>query len=182
LTLPVATHHQKTPINQIQLATHWPYWREKHLDSIRTNLGVAPYFKEVFPGIRSWLQSEYELLAELTISGIRLVADMLALSPNFFRTSEMSVSGAKTELLIDICRQLGATRYYSPLGSKEYIKENLFAKNGIELVYQNWRHPVYSQRGESFVSHLSVLDALMNVGPQATRGTVFAMSNLSIGL
>jgi hypothetical protein len=76
-------------------------------------------------------------------------------------------------MLINLCRQLGATRYYSPLGSKEYMEENLFASNEMELVYQTWPHPVYPQRGDPFVPHLAVIDALMNLGPAATRKLLF---------
>ena len=175
LTVPLAAHDLKTPINQIRLAANWPQWRKKHLRSIRTNLGSTPFFKEIFPRIESWLETDSELLAALNIAGIRLFVEMLELAPELLRASELNVSGTQTELLVKLCRQLGATRYYSPLGSKEYMEENLFTENQIGLVYQTWSHPVYPQRGDPFVSHLSVLDALMNIGPHATRELLFAV-------
>ena len=172
LTVPLAAHDLNTPINQIQIAQNWSHSRRKHLDSIRTNLGASPFFKDIFPKVETWLRADFELLAELNIAGIKLFAKILALSPELFRTSQMNLSGVQTELLVDICRQLGATRYYSPLGAKEYMAENLFAENQIELVYQAWPHPVYQQRGETFVPNLSALDALMNIGPEAARAAV----------
>lgn len=173
LTVPLAAHDLNTPINQIQLAANWPQWRRKHLGSIRTSLGSAPFFKDIFPRIESWLGTDFKLLAELNIAGVRLFAEMLALSPEFFCASKLNLSGVQTELLVNLCRQLGATRYYSPLGSKEYMKENLFAESRIELVYQTWPHPVYPQRGEPFVPHLSALDALMNIGPDGAHAFLF---------
>jgi hypothetical protein len=35
--------------------------------------------------------------------------------------------------------------------------------------FQGWQHPAYPQVGKGFVSHLSIVDALMNVGPDAVR-------------
>jgi hypothetical protein len=174
LTVPLDSHDSNTPINQIRLADNWPHSRRKHLDSIRLNLGLAPFFKAIFPKIEAWLKADFDLLAELNIAGIELFASVLALSPNFLRTSQMNLAGERSELLVHVCRQLGATRYYSPLGSKEYIAETLFAENRIELAYQAWRHPVYPQRGEPFVSHLSALDALLNIGPEAARAALFS--------
>ena len=37
------------------------------------------------------------------------------------------------------------------------------------MVFQDLIHPTYPQRGEGFISHLSVIDALMNVWPAAVR-------------
>jgi WbqC-like protein family len=177
LTVPLAAHELNTPIHQIRLASNWKQWRKKHLGSIRTNLGAAPFFKEIFPRVAAWLETDFELLAELNIAGVRLLAEMFSLSTDFFRTSHMTLAGTRTELLVNLCRQFGATRYYSPLGSKEYMEEDLFAANQIELVYQTWPHPVYSQRGGPFVSHLSALDALMNIGPAAARELLFQHGN-----
>jgi hypothetical protein len=42
-----------------------------------------------------------------------------------------------------------------------------FAAAGIDLTFQNYRHPVYRQPGTAFRAHLSFLDALMNLGPEA---------------
>ena len=69
------------------------------------------------------------------------------------------------ELLIDICKQLGAECYLSPPGSRGYIEgNNVFKENGIVLYYQNYSHPEYQQRYDGFVPHLSILDLLFNEG------------------
>jgi len=60
------------------------------------------------------------------------------------------------------------------MGSKVYLEEekHLFTEVGIEVMYQTWEHPIYRQLGQGFVSHLSVIDALMNIGPEATRSLI----------
>jgi len=42
-----------------------------------------------------------------------------------------------------------------------------FRDAGVEIVFEDWIHPIRPQRSEGFASHLSVADALMNVGPAA---------------
>jgi hypothetical protein len=168
LTVPLAPHALQTPINQVRISPTQNKWKKKHLSSIRASLGAAPFFADVFPRVEAWLQADYEWLTDLNIAGIRLFAEMLGLQPQFVRASELNPVGSKTEMLVSLCRELGATRYYSSLGSKVYIDEALFDANGIELVYQTWSHPVYQQRSEPFVSHLAVVDVLMNIGSEAT--------------
>jgi hypothetical protein len=42
-----------------------------------------------------------------------------------------------------------------------------FAQAGIAVSAQAYRHPVYPQQYTPFVSHLSVIDLLLNCGPES---------------
>lgn len=174
LSVPLAPHPLQTPINKVQISPDRPSWRRKHLASIRASLGGAPYFKAVFPTIQTWLETEHAGLCELNISGILAIASLLQLEPTILRASELQPEGSRTELVVNLCRQANATRYYSAAGSKVYLDEPLFAEHNIELTYQTWPHPVYPQQREPFVSHLSIVDALMNIGPEATRRLLYS--------
>ena len=83
------------------------------------------------------------------------------------RSSEMKLSGEKTERLVSICRELGATHYLSGESGSDYISQEDFSNQGIELEYQNYEHPVYPQRYPGFVPHLSTIDLLFNCGEQS---------------
>jgi hypothetical protein len=179
LTIPVAAHTQTARLMDIRIAPSQPQWRTKHLRSIRAHLGSGPYFEDVFPQIEEWITREYEYLVDLNIAGIKMLSALLQLSPVFIRASELSLGGKRTQLLVSLCKQVGANRYYSSAGSRAYMDEeaHLFAEAGIEIVYQAWQHPIYPQRDTGFVSHLSVIDALINIGPQATRSLMIARSS-----
>jgi hypothetical protein len=45
---------------------------------------------------------------------------------------------------------------------KNYSDINLFARHGIGIQWQAYRHSVNSQHQRAFVSHLSALDPLLN--------------------
>jgi hypothetical protein len=171
LTVPIASHPLDTPIHAIRIAPTPPQWRRKHLRTIEQCLRNAPYFDRFFPAVSHWLESGQDGLADLNISGIRMFAALLGLRPRFHRASQLGCRGRRSELLVDICTKLGSDRYYAGLGSQGYLEDDrhLFDAAGISIRYQAWEHPVYAQQGVGFVSHLSVLDALMNIGPEAAR-------------
>ena len=172
LTVPLMNHSLATPLREIRISPHQESWRKKHLRSIEVHLGAGPYFQQLFPSLQQWLNTEYDYLADLNIDGIKMFSELLALSPRFVRASALNPKGHKTELVVGLCRQVGADHYYSSAGSKAYLDERLFAEAGIRLTYQTWEHPLYAQRGKDFVSHLAVVDALMNIGPQSTRALI----------
>ena len=60
---------------------------------------------------------------------------------------------------------MNGTKYLSGDGSRGYQDDQVFFKKHIEVEYQNFRPKRYNQmRGQEFVSGLSVLDSLMNIG------------------
>ena len=77
----------------------------------------------------------------------------------------MDIKGERVELLVEICNQIAAECYLSPIGSRGYIEENnLFKERGIELFYQNFTHPRYTQAYSGFLLYMSILDLLFNEG------------------
>lgn len=176
LTIPVCAHPQTTPLRDIRISSDQSQWRKKHLLSIQMHLGSARYFSELFPRLQAWINTEYEYLVDFNISGIRMFAEWLRLKPRFLRASELHPQGQRTSLLVSLCQEVGAARYYSAAGARVYIDEerHLFESAGIEVAYQTWEHPIYQQRNTrlGFVSHLSALDVVMNIGLDSTRALI----------
>lgn len=174
LTVPVAKHSQKSSLLDILISPNQTRWNEKHLGTIQTCLGSTKYFTNYFASVSNWLSSDWQKIVDLNISGITLFSSLLNISPHFIRASELNLPGKRTELLVNICEELGGTKYYTSSGSKDYLDDeiHLFHKANIDVTYQTWEHPIYPQKGKTFISHLSVLDAIMNVGTEATRSMI----------
>jgi hypothetical protein len=174
LTVPVEAHPLSTRLMDIRISSHQGQWRRKHLRSIETALGATPFFGLLFPLLQQWIEGDYEYLVELNTDGIKLISRLLGLSPLFIRASELRPEGEKSRLVLSLCQQVNTDRYYSSAGAKAYLDEDLhlFSEAGIQVTYQSWQHPIYTQPGESFISHLSAVDALMNIGPEATRSFI----------
>jgi hypothetical protein len=83
------------------------------------------------------------------------------------RSSELEVSGAKSELIISICRAVGADTFLGGLGgTRRYLDAPAFERAGIQVRWQEFRHPVHRQCGPApFMAGLTALDLLLNCGP-----------------
>jgi hypothetical protein len=84
--------------------------------------------------------------------------------------SNINIKGERTQRLVDMCLKLGATEFLEGHAGKGYLQgegEQLFKDNGINLVYQDYNHPVYPQLYGEFASHLSVIDLLFNCGKES---------------
>lgn len=171
LSVPIAAHPLDVLIQDVRIARGKNKWREKHLRSISASLGRAPFYQDVYPHVESWLSHDYEMLVDLNVDGIRRFAELLGLAPEWRVASQLPVMGTRGDLVLSICQHLGAARYCASAGSRGYLESMTprFRDAGVEIVFQEWTHPTYPQRGEGFTSHLPVIDALMNAGPAAVR-------------
>jgi len=167
LTVPVLTHGLGKPTNREVRIKPGDPWQHKHVQALRSAYGKAAAFAEVFPQIEAWLSKDWEFLWELNLAGLRLLCDMLGLHREIRLSSELGIGGEKTERLVRICQALGADTYLTGDAAQSYVDEKEFASAGIRLEYHGYRHPTYTQLHGEFVSHLSIIDLLMNHGSRS---------------
>ncbi len=65
---------------------------------------------------------------------------------------------------LDIVKSVGGDVYLSGPMGQNYLDVPLFEKEGIKVLFQDFKHPVYKQRYEGFVPNMAAIDALFNVG------------------
>lgn len=157
-------------IDEVRLDDAQP-WREKLLRTVEHNYRRAEAYDEIYPLVRDVLEHPTERLAELNQHGVRVIARALGLDESkFVRSSTLDASAQATDLLIELTKAVGGTAYLAGnLASSTYQEDEKFAQAGIELRSQLFEHPQYPQAGEEFVPGLSIVDALMNIGPERTR-------------
>ena len=143
------------------------FWRD-HLRAVELNYRRAPFFDEYYPALSELLRSASSglRLAELTIGLLRWLTEALGIKTPIVRSSELAVDGKRTHLLAEICSLSGATTYVSPLGSADYLLNELpiLTGRGINVVFQHYEHPAYRQLFPPFQAYASVLDLLFNEG------------------
>ena len=174
LTLPVQQHLGELICNT-QFDPRQP-WRRKHLGVIRQEYARASRFRTVFPELQKVYEStDTNLLGEFNMTLIRELCGMLGIHSKFVDSRDLKPSQERSQRLVDICHEVGATRYLSPVGSADYLEtDGTFRASDLELVYQNFSHPVYEQGKGEFQSHLSVIDALLHCGTEETARLVRA--------
>jgi hypothetical protein len=108
------------------------------------------------------------LLADFTIDLTIALARIIGINlTRFMRSSSLSASGSKTDRLIDILSQVGATEYISGPSAKDYIEEEKFSSAGIKLKYMVYNYPEYPQLYPPYDPQVSILDLLFMTGPDA---------------
>jgi hypothetical protein len=165
LTVPVykkGRSHQRIVDVEIVQQTKW---RRRCCGLLTDNYAAAPYFARHQPFFEWLYARDWQYLAELNIRIIRYLVEQLGLETKLLRASQMGVDQAgATAVLVNICSALGADVYLSGKHGREYLDESSFARQGIQIVYQDFHHPIYPQQGEGFVANLSVIDLLFNCG------------------
>ena len=167
LTVPVI---QKSKFEQTLLETkidNSTFWKRKHLETIRCHYSKTPYFELHYPWCEQIFNLEWNYLLDLSLETIHYLKGQLKIDTPLLRSSQLKTPGKKTERLIDICKQLGATHYLSGDSARNYISSEAFSEQGIGLEYQEYQHPQYPQRYEGFVPFLSIIDLLFNCGEKS---------------
>jgi len=157
VTVPVhLSGHTSNTYRDIQIVQD-DKWRKRYLGILRDGYRRHPYFQEYF--------------ADLNLEIIGLLCRSIGLSIPVVRASEMDLPEShSTELLLHICRKVGATEYLAGSQAGNYLEEDLFQAAGVKVLHTDFVHPTYPQQGsQEFVSHLGSLDLLMNCGPQAAE-------------
>jgi hypothetical protein len=146
-------------------------WRDKLLRTVQHNYARADAYDEIAPLVRDVLGRPTDRLAELNEHSVRRIAELLGLDESkFVRSSTLGVTSHATELLIELTKAVGGTAYLAGnLAGSTYQEDEKFEQAGIELRSQRFEHPRYGQQVDEFVPGLSVVDALMHVGPERTR-------------
>lgn len=144
-------------------------WQKEHWKGIIHNYSKAVHFKD-YKGIfeELYFNTQSDVLSEVNFSFISTICNILGIRTRFSWSSDYETSNDKTERLINLCKQVGATVYYTGPKAKEYINENEFERTNIKLVYFNYSgYPCYKQLWGKFVHEVSILDLIFNEGLNA---------------
>jgi len=140
-------------------------WRRKHLVSLQMAYGKRPYFNDYFPALEALLLAEYSDLAQFNSTLIRHFCTVMEIQTELIDSADFNPEGVNQDRLISLCHAAGADAYISNVGSAAYVQEDGFSSQGVTHYWQAFCPPVYEQ-GKPFLSNLSIVDALFNLGPE----------------
>lgn len=156
-------------INEMKIDNSKP-WREKMLKTIEQNYKNAKYFGDIYKIIENLITNETNDLTSYNLNIINNLCGVLGIDKSkMIFASGLTSSGNATDLLISIIKELNGTAYLCGGGASKYQEDEKFAVNNIDLIYQNFQHPVYKQfNTKNFLKGLSIIDPLMNIGISET--------------
>lgn len=145
-----------------------PRWATRHWKSLQTCYARADGFAAVAPAIRELYRStaEERSLSSVNEVFLRALCGLVGIATRITRSSDYELSGGRTERLVHLCEQAGATEYLTGPAARSYLEEERFASRGIAVRWMSYAgYPEYRQLySPPFVHEVSILDLLFNVG------------------
>ncbi len=146
------------------------HWADEHWKSFLHNYARTPFFDTYAPSIKSAYDTlaNEEKLSNINRHFIEVIMDLLQFETKITWSMDYDIVDGKTERLLSLCQQAGASDYLSGPSAKSYLDEELFINAGISVSYMDYQgYPEYNQLFPPFVHEVTVLDLIFNVGPDA---------------
>lgn len=188
LTVPI--HHsggRPLPLNEAQIADQT--WRHQHWDSIAHNYRKAPFFGVYSPELRAPYRHPWHLLGDLNRTLLDRIIELLGISTPVLYSSDHNLErefraaygrdADATDRIVFLCRHFSADRFLQGSAGRGYVQMDKILEAQIDLIFQDYVHPVYRQRFEGFVPYLSIIDLLFNAGPDSLHILTRGRSNQS---
>jgi len=173
VTVPVdRAYHGVRTVRETAIDESTP-WRRTLRQTLATSYGRSPAYSEAADLLDAVLETETRRLVDLNERAIQLAAQQLGLDTHkLVRQSDVGVAGTGTALLVDLCRAVDGDAYLTGDGAGGYLEGDLFERAQLQLVEQKFVPPVYLQQVPEHVPGLSFVDAVANIGWQATSALV----------
>ena len=167
LTVPVLRDFLGAAINEVRIDDRLP-WRRKHVLLLQQAYARHEFTSHMKEAVDLLGDMALVRLADLNIAILDRLRARLDIATPTLRSSELGISGVRTDRLIAILAEVGATEYVTPPGALDYLREDDFAGRAPQrLLVHDFNSMAYPQRGvASFVSHLSILDVVAHLGWQ----------------
>ena len=174
-------NHFNTTIGEIEIKNE-TNWAKKHYKSIFLNYKDHPFFENHKSFLEDmYLNKKWEKLVDLNIYFYKYIFKILDKDINIKIASDYDLQGQKSDLVLDMCIKLKATKYIFGGEGENYADKESFKKFKIGLIFQDYKHPIYAQNGnnKNFISHLSILDLIMNYDNKDIKSIIFK-NNITI--
>lgn len=147
-------------------------WVSIHWKAITLNYAKAKHFKEV----SCYLEQFYQeckgecLLSKINYRFIHGLCNLLGIKTKISLSSDYELHDGRSERLLSLCQQAGATEYLSGPAAKSYLDEQMFLGQGIGVQWMNYNgYPEYEQCFPPFIHEVSIIDLLMNEGIEGSK-------------
>lgn len=167
LSVPVESkgHYEKS-LKDIKIVNNG--WNRKHFKSIDLAYRKAPFYSKYIDQLEFLLLgNSYTYLADLNFSTLEFGLKSLGIDLPILTASNFAFEGVKSDLVLDMCRKLGANNYLFGTQGKDYADISSFIKSNVKPYFQEYIHPVYPQLHGEFEPYMSIIDLLFNVGDKS---------------
>ena len=146
-------------------------WNIDHLNQLKQNYKTAKCYKEVIGWIENlYLNCQFEYLSEINRYFIENINNYLGITIEIVGSERFILAEDKTDRLVNICKELGATDYFSGPAAKVYMDESKFEKENIRVNYFDYLgYPEYNQLHGEFAHGVTIFDLIFNCGNNSKK-------------
>ena len=163
LTVPVM-HKYPQLINEV-IINSGVNWKHKQRQAILSNYKKAKYYDLLEGFFEDIFHSPWELISELNIAVVKKLVEILGIKTPVYVASDLEeFPKDPDERLIAITKHFGTDKYLAGAGGRGYMDLDKYEKNGVEVIFQDFVHPVYNQLFGEFEPFMSVVDLIFNHG------------------
>lgn len=167
LTVPIISNSGEK-INDVKIS-YDEKWNLNHKKTIYYNYHKTCFFEEYWNFFEELFEKKFQKLIELNFEIINFFLKELQIKTKIIFSSELGITEEKSDLNLEICKRLNADIYLSGIQGKNYLIEEDFKKNEIEVQFQNFQHPVYNQYYKPFMPNMAFIDLLFNEGKKSLK-------------
>jgi hypothetical protein len=142
-------------------------WAKKHYQSIIHSYNRAPYFDANKEWLECFYSQPWTHLSPMIEQCTSHLLESLKIKTPLVHSSKMPVEGRKSELILNLCKYVGATTYISGAFGRNYLNFQDFKESGISIEFDDYVQPSYPQLHGDFQPHMSALDLLLNCGERS---------------
>jgi hypothetical protein len=122
---------------------------------------LEAFFEDIF-------SSSWQFISQLNIEVVKGLVKILGIKTPLHIASEIGeFPQDPDERLIAITRYFGSDTYLAGADGRGYMHLDKYSQSGIKVIFQDFRHPVYSQLFEGFEPLMSVIDLIFNHGEKS---------------
>ncbi|PWU10295.1 MAG: hypothetical protein C5B47_02450 [Verrucomicrobia bacterium] len=162
-TVPVKMkHHIRKEFREIGIASEVVRWQHKYLESLKINYRKSHFFPTYIELFEHIILHPWEKLMDLNMAIIACIRRIIGIDTDLILASSLNATGRKSELLVDICKKVGATSYITGMGSHRYLDHRLFKNQKIDVIMHS-----FSQKlalGDFPYENTSIVDILFRMG------------------
>ncbi len=145
-------------------------WRINMLNVVNASYSKCNFYDEILIDIEKLIMFDCKYFFEFSINIIYFFMKKFNISTNCYIDLNFERHfGQSSSRLVNLCKEVKADKYLSGLGAMTYIDEDIFIKNKIDIIYQNYIPQPYNQYSTEFISGLSIIDVLFNCGYNETE-------------
>jgi len=143
-------------------------WQHKHSQAILTNYRKAPFYEFLDTVFQEAFSSSWSFISELNTVLVMGLVKVLGIQTPLHLSSDLgNLPEDPDKRLIAVIKHFGGHAYLAGNGGREYMDLQKYRNHQIEVIFQDFEHPVYDQLFGEFVPNLSVIDLILNHGERS---------------